>query len=37
MEHGDEDGPIPLPVREINGTRYFTLQGGWCWMEDDRA
>lgn len=35
MEHGDEDGPIPLLVREINGTRYFSLQGGWCWMETD--
>jgi hypothetical protein len=37
MEHGDEDGPIPLPVREINGTRYFILQGGWCWMEATNA
>jgi hypothetical protein len=36
VEHGGDE-PWPVEVREIRGTRYFTLGGGWCWLETPNA
>jgi hypothetical protein len=35
VEHSD-GAATPVPVREIDGTRYWGLPD-WCWMEDTDA
>lgn len=37
MEHGDDDGPTPLLVRDIDGVTHYGFGGGWCWMEAANA
>lgn len=34
IEHGEGEA-WPVAQRDINGTCYYMLTGGWCWMEDD--